>query len=164
MTRVRATALAAAAMIEATALPAQKLPPVDRAGFATAAAIQAEIAAMEREMKPGQGFLWRPVLRGGAAVAALEYWKVPGRPAVHPVEAEYATVIAGSGTLVAGGRLVGATQTDAGLIEGDRIEGGTSRPLRPGDVFLIPAGVPHWFGITGGKLVLLGTKLPDQKR
>ena len=32
--------------------------------------------------------------------------------------------------------------------------------LGPGDVILIPAGTPHWFGISGDRLVLLGTKLP----
>jgi quercetin dioxygenase-like cupin family protein len=30
-------------------------------------------------------------------------------------------------------------------------------------VVLIPAGVPHWFGITGGELVLLGTKIPQAR-
>jgi len=28
-------------------------------------------------------------------------------------------------------------------------------------VILVPAGVPHWFGITGDRLVLLGTKWPS---
>ncbi len=46
------------------------------------------------------------------------------------------------------------------LTEGDRIVGGTTRSLAPGDVLLIPAGVPHGFGITGNRLVLLGMKLP----
>jgi len=27
-------------------------------------------------------------------------------------------------------------------------------------VFLIPAGMPHYFGIDGGELVLLGIKIP----
>ena len=48
----------------------------------------------------------------------------------------------------------------ADLVEGSRIENGKSRTLGPGDVILIPAGVPHWFGITGERLVLLGIKLP----
>jgi quercetin dioxygenase-like cupin family protein len=127
---------------------------------ADAAAVRAQVAAMLAEMKPGQGFLWRPLVRDGARVAAIEIWKAPGRPAVHPSEAEYAIVLEGTGTLLSGGTLVGATTRREGLVDGDRIDGGTARRLGPGDVLLIPAGVPHWFGITGDRLVLLGTKLP----
>jgi hypothetical protein len=28
---------------------------------------------------------------------------------------------------------------------------------------MVPAGVPHWFGVSGGKLALLGLKLPQPK-
>ncbi|MEN2790396.1 hypothetical protein ABC974_12225 [Sphingomonas oligophenolica] len=50
------------------------------------------------------------------------------------------------------------------MIEGSRIEGGTTRSLHPGDVFPVPAGTPHWFGITGERLVLLGTKIAQAGR
>ena len=127
---------------------------------ASATEIQAAVAAMEREMKPGQTFLWRPLLRGGAAVAALEIWKAPGRPAIHPSEAEYATVVAGSGTLVSGGMMADPETSNPGLVQGSRIDGGTTRALKAGDTFLVPAGAPHWFGISaGGELVLLGIKV-----
>ncbi|WP_200925646.1 cupin domain-containing protein [Sphingomonas sp. Leaf22] len=131
----------------------------DPTSFASDAAITAEVEAMGKAMKPDQGFAWKPLVRDGDRVAALEYWKAPGRPAVHPDQAEYAIVIAGAGTLRSGGTMVGGRQTQPGLIEGDRIIGATERPLKPGDVMLIPAGVPHWFGVTGDRLVLLGTKL-----
>jgi len=144
-----------------TTLAAPATPGNDQTSFATAPEVQQAILSMEREMKPGQGFHWRPLVRGGSMTAALEYWKAPGRPAVHPAEAEYAIVVAGSGTLVSGGQLVAASVKRPGLTEGSRIDGGTTRTLRTGDVFVIPAGVPHWFGITGGKLVLLGTKVPQ---
>ena len=132
----------------------------DPTGFAGVRDIEAQVADMARAMKPGQGFLWRPLVRDGRTVAALEYWKAPGRPAVHPDEAEYGIVVAGSGTLISGGTLVDPAITNPGLTEGSRITGGTTRPLATGDVFLIPAGTPHWFGITGGRLVLLGMKIP----
>jgi len=131
----------------------------DPTGFAASAAVQAQVEAMRQEMKPDQGFMWRPLVRGGDAVAALEYWRKPGKPAVHPAQAEYVVVIAGEGTMVTGGQLVDSATTNPTLIEGSRIEGGTTRTLHPGDVFLIPAGTPHWFGITGDRLVLLGTKI-----
>ena len=54
-------------------------------------------------------------------VAAIEVWKKPGRPAVHPTEAEYATVLEGAGTLVSGGTLVTPVTRPNGMIEGERI-------------------------------------------
>jgi len=131
----------------------------DPTGFASAADVKAQVESMRRAMKPGQGFMWKQLVRGSDAVAALEYWKKPGKPAVHPDQAEYVIVIAGNGTMVSGGRLVDPVTTNPTLIEGRRIEAGTTRPLHPGDVFLIPAGTPHWFGISGDRLVLLGTKI-----
>ncbi|MBW6528687.1 cupin domain-containing protein [Sphingomonas sp. RHCKR7] len=127
------------------------------------AAVRAQVAAMLAEMRPDQGFLWRPLVRDGARVAAIEVWKKPGRPAVHPAEAEYAIVLEGAGTLVSGGTLVAPATRRDGMVEGERIAGGSTRALARGDVLLIPAGVPHWFGITGDHLVLLGTKLPADR-
>jgi mannose-6-phosphate isomerase-like protein (cupin superfamily) len=133
-------------------------PASDPTGYASAADVKAQVEAMRRAMKPGQGFMWQPLVRGGDAVAALEYWKKPGKPAAHPDQAEYVIVIAGSGTMISGGRLVEPVLSNPTLIEGSRIVGGTTRMLHPGDVFLIPAGTPHWFGVAGDRLVLLGTK------
>ena len=131
----------------------------DPTGYAAAPDVQAQVEAMKKDLKPGQGFMWKALVRGGDAVAALEYWTKPGKPAVHPGQAEYVIVVAGEGTMISGGKLADAVTTNPTLIEGSKIEGGTTRTLRPGDVFLVPAGVPHWFGITGERLVLLGTKI-----
>lgn len=154
---IRAVLLAAAML----AAPATAQAPAAPADAASPAEIRAIVADMAETMRDGRGFLYRPLLKDGTTVAALEYWKAPGRPAIHPDEGEYAIVIDGAGTLVSGGTMVGATPTSPGLVEGTRIDGGTTRTLAPGDVILVPAGVPHWFGITGGKLVLLGMKLPN---
>jgi mannose-6-phosphate isomerase-like protein (cupin superfamily) len=130
------------------------------AAIASQAEIRAIVAEMADAMRDGRGFHYRPLLKDGRTVAALEYWKKPGKPAIHPDDAEYALVVEGAGTLVSGGTMADAVTSRPDLVEGSRIDGGTTRTLAPGDVILIPAGVPHWFGITGGKLVLLGMKLP----
>ena len=132
----------------------------DPTGFATSAEVKAQVEAMDKAMKPGQGFAWQPLVRDGDRSAAIEIWKKPGKPAVHPDQAEYAIVLSGAGTLISGGTLDVSRVVKPDLTEGDRIVGGTTRRLAPGDVILVPAGVPHWFGITGGRLVMLGTKLP----
>jgi len=146
-----ATSVGSAAQARQTASPSD---------FASRADVQAQLREMLAAMKPDQGFAWRPLVSDGANVAAIEIWKKPGRPAVHPTEAEYAIVLEGTGDLVSGGVLVEPQTRRPGLVEGSRIEGGATRPLAAGDVILIPAGVPHGFGITGERLVLLGIKLP----
>ncbi|WP_029725272.1 cupin domain-containing protein [Sphingomonas sp. UNC305MFCol5.2] len=155
--------LAVSSGIAAASAQTSRAEPADPSGFSSGADVQVQLRQMLAEMKPEQGFMWRPLVRDGATVAAIEIWKKPGRPAVHPAEAEYAIVLEGSGTLVSGGTLADSKVSNANLVEGSRIEGGATRPLGPGDVLLIPAGVPHWFGITGDRLVLLGIKLPGAK-
>lgn len=152
-----ACALATATLLPA---PANAQAVIDATAFAGNNDVKAQIRAMLAEMKPDQGFMWRPLVRDGAQIAAIEVWKKPGRPAVHPADAEYAIVLEGAGTLVSGGTLAEPQTRRADLVEGVRIVGGTTRSLAPGDVILVPAGVPHWFGITGDRLVLLGIKLP----
>lgn len=168
-TTAKAFTICAASLLLATssglAASAQTSPAqaADPTAFASGADVRAQVREMLAAMKPDQGFMWRPLVRDGATVAAIEVWKKPGRPAVHPAEAEYAIVLEGSGTLVSGGTMADAKASNANLVEGSRIEGGATRALGPGDVILIPAGVPHGFGITGDRLVLLGIKLPQAK-
>lgn len=162
-TMIRAFAICATSGLLAVSPGVAAAQTADPTAFASGADVQAQVRDMLAAMKPDQGFMWRPLVRDGATVAAIEIWKKPGRPAVHPAEAEYAIVLDGAGTLVSGGSMADAKATNANLVEGSRIEGGATRPLGPGDVILIPAGVPHWFGITGDRLVLLGVKLPGAK-
>lgn len=155
MSDARSAMLISAALLVAAVPATAQTAPADAA---SAADIRAKVAAMAARMGKST-FAYEPLVKDGKTVAALEYWKAPGKPAVHPDDAEYAIVIEGTGTLVSGGTMADAKQTQPGLVEGSRIQGGTTRRLSPGDVFLVPAGVPHWFGIDG-KLVLLGMKLP----
>lgn len=76
-----------------------------------------------------------------------------GGPLAHSDRAEYAVVIASAITLISDDSLLAAKPIKANQTEGDCIVGGTTRAPRPGDIMLIPAGVPHWFGITGDHAV-----------
>ncbi|WP_448659079.1 cupin domain-containing protein [Sphingomonas sp. CJ99] len=156
MMRLRMIIVGAAALTLAPPALAQN----DPTAFASRAETTATIRAMETEMKPDQGFAWKPLLKDGEQVAAIEIWRKPGNPAVHPTEAEYGIVLEGEGELLSGGTMADAAVTNPTLVEGSRIDGGTRRDLKPGDVFLIPATVPHWFGVKGRQLVILGMKLP----
>lgn len=133
---------------------------VDHTALASPDKIKEEVASMLAAMAPGQTFMWRPLLKTESQTAALEVWKAPGRPAIHTAEAEYVMVVQGGGILVTGGTMSHPRLVREGFIDGEAIEGGTTRPLAQGDFVLIPAGVPHWFGIPGEPLVLLGIKIP----
>ncbi|WP_084455364.1 cupin domain-containing protein [Novosphingobium rosa] len=148
------------APLVAAATPPQ--PATAQAGGAlvTGPDLHRQIEMMKADLKPDTSLLWRPVITADGLTAALEYWHKPRPPAAHITEAEYVMVVEGHGWMVSGGTFAHAQETHPGLLEGDEITGGVSRDLGPGDVFLIPAGMPHWFGIRGEGLVLLGTKIP----
>lgn len=60
-------------------------------------------------------------------------------------------ILAGTGTLVTGGRIVeerstgNSPNTRRPNFAGPRIEGGVSRRMVPGDIVIIPGNVPHWW-------------------
>lgn len=161
MTRARfLLPLAIWAGVAAAQTPAPTTPTTAPAGFASRAEIDGIVARMAAELKPGQHFLYHPLLKDGSfPAAALEYWTAPGAPAIHPAQAEYGMVVAGAGTLVSGGRMTNPVTRNPTLVEGEHTEGATTQVLKVGDVFFVPAGVPHWFGVTGPRLVLLGIKI-----
>jgi glc operon protein GlcG len=64
---------------------------------------------------------------------------------VHEHETDIIWVTSGTARLVTGGSVVDAKATGPGEIRGASVANGTSRDLVPGDVVVIPAGVPHWF-------------------
>lgn len=66
-----------------------------------------------------------------------------GEAEVHETQVDVITVVSGEGTLVVGGTAVDAHPTTAGEVRGKSITGGTNHPMAVGDVFHIPAKVPH---------------------
>jgi glc operon protein GlcG len=69
----------------------------------------------------------------------------PGAAEIHTRDTDIAYVLQGSATLVTGGAVVGVKPIAAEELRGAGIEGGETRKLVPGDVVVIPNGVPHWF-------------------
>jgi len=66
-----------------------------------------------------------------------------GEAEVHETQVDVIFVTSGEATLVVGGTMVGGHPTTAGEIRGTSITGGVSKKMAPGDVFHIPAKVPH---------------------
>jgi quercetin dioxygenase-like cupin family protein len=68
-----------------------------------------------------------------------------GEVEVHDKETDVLYIIDGDATFVYGGKIVGGRNTRPGQWLGTDISGGESHHLVKGDVYVVPAGVPHWF-------------------
>ena len=67
-----------------------------------------------------------------------------GAAETHETQVDVITVLSGEGTLVVGGTMVDGKTTTPGEIRGTSISGGERhRMMAPGDVFHIPAKIPH---------------------
>ena len=68
-----------------------------------------------------------------------------GQVEVHDKETDVLYIIDGEATFVTGGTMVGGKVSAPGQWLGSDITGGQSQHIAKGDVFVIPAGTPHWF-------------------
>lgn len=68
-----------------------------------------------------------------------------GQVEVHTHDTDVIYVLSGTATFVTGGQIVGGRETAPEEIRGQSISGGTERRLTPGDLLVVPHGVPHWF-------------------
>ena len=66
-----------------------------------------------------------------------------GAVEVHQTQVDVITVVSGEGTLVIGGTLADGKTTAPNEIRGKSLTGGVRHPMAGGDVFHIPAKIPH---------------------
>jgi len=91
------------------------------------------------------------IAKGGQLVARPDllvsgsHREKAGEVEVHDKETDVLYVLDGEATFVYGGKMVGGKTTRPGQWLGSEITGGESHHLVKGDVFVVPAGVPHWF-------------------
>ena len=71
--------------------------------------------------------------------------EAPGMAEVHTGDVDVIYVLEGTATIVTGGAIVGGREIAAGEIRGASIDGGRAQRLSPGDVLVVPNGVPHQF-------------------
>jgi mannose-6-phosphate isomerase-like protein (cupin superfamily) len=94
---------------------------------------------------------------GKAHVAHLRRVQAETNALIHDHVTEIYYILEGSGTLMTGGRLENAKESDltnlgAGMSHTGTHVGGASQKLAPGDVFVVPAGVPHRFSQLDGPI------------
>jgi mannose-6-phosphate isomerase-like protein (cupin superfamily) len=68
-----------------------------------------------------------------------------GQVEVHDKETDVLYIVDGEATLVIGGKMVDGKVARPGQWLGKDITGGQTSHIAKGDVFVIPAGIPHWF-------------------
>src|SRR5882762_6049689 len=71
--------------------------------------------------------------------------EVRGQVEVHDKETDVLYIVDGDATFVFGGQMLGGKVTGPGQWLGTDITGGETHKIGKNDVFVIPAGVPHWF-------------------
>jgi mannose-6-phosphate isomerase-like protein (cupin superfamily) len=123
--------------------------------FAARADIAAARARAAASRQPGHGTASAPLATLSGYKAKVEFHVGPNNANVHPHEDELFQALEGSGTIVTGGQLVG---TGAGAT----ISGGTAHAVAAGDVFVVPAGTPHWYSQVKGHLVMISIMLPHE--
>ena len=64
---------------------------------------------------------------------------------IHEFDTDIVYVLKGSATLITGGIPVGSKTIAPHEFRAPTVNGGDTRTLVPGDVVIIPNGVPHWF-------------------
>jgi mannose-6-phosphate isomerase-like protein (cupin superfamily) len=109
----------------------------------------------------GIGVLHRGATRSGAPVGAIAHSQVT----------EVFYFLSGAGTLVTGGSVENErpyppetefVRLAVGPSSGGTFKGGDRRHVAPGDVVVVPAGMPHGFDDIGGELTYLSIR-PDLK-
>ena len=73
----------------------------------------------------------------------------PGAALAHAGNTELHYITEGAGTLITGGTIAKATGGTA------TIDNGETRPVKKGDVILIPASTPHWYKEVEGSITYL---------
>jgi quercetin dioxygenase-like cupin family protein len=89
--------------------------------------------------------------KGGSLVTAPDlivsgtHREVAAQVELHDKETDVFYVVDGAATFVTGGQMVGGKMTRPGQWSGSEITGGETHQVVKGDVYVVPAGVPHWF-------------------
>jgi glc operon protein GlcG len=103
-----------------------------------------------------------PLVEVGSYKIHASRREAPGEVEVHTKDTDILHVLTGQATLVTGGTLVGGKEIGPEEIRGAGVTGGDTRELRPGDVVVIPNGVPHWFKNVPGPVTYYAVKVRAQ--
>jgi glc operon protein GlcG len=125
------------AMIGAAAL--------DAAGAMASGANPAEVVYYDAATVAAAFEAGRPLIEVPGYKVHASRREMAGMVEVHLWETDVIYVVAGTATLVTGGKVLDGKATEAGQVRGTQQEGGVEHHLAKGDVIIVPNGVPHRF-------------------
>jgi mannose-6-phosphate isomerase-like protein (cupin superfamily) len=151
------------------ALFAGQAPPPAGAVFITKEEHEATLTEQMAKNVVDQPIRLAGVLGGKASVAMLHRAKPEASALIHDYVTETYYILSGSGTIVTGGSLGGARPIDlsrfnAGMGQSGTRIGGESRKVKPGDIIIIPAGLPHSFSQLDGPISYLVYRFEPSKQ
>ena len=103
-------------------------------------AVHVDPAKVAAALAKGGTLVTRPDL-----LVSGSHREAAGQVEVHDKETDVLYIVDGEATLVIGGKMVDGKVTRPGQWLGKDITGGQTSHIAKGDVFVIPAGIPHWF-------------------
>lgn len=162
--RLKAMVLGAAALVFCGGAAAPAPPSsTTETTFYSVSDMEAVIAKLKAARQPGQVNVPTTILRVPPNGVNVEFRPEPGPPAIHPTMAELFVVLQGSGELTSGGTIVRPAAAAGAAQPPGVIQGGSTRKVAKGDVFLVPANLPHAFTRSDGELVIMQTylRLPE---
>jgi mannose-6-phosphate isomerase-like protein (cupin superfamily) len=120
---------------------------VDHYSAADLTAIREKLAASHPTFKS------EPLKTYKGHYSMVAYRESTGSSEVHEHEADIFVIEQGDGTLLTGGKLVNPRVEKPGELRGTSISGAEKVHYATGDIFHIPAGVPHQMLVEKGKPV-----------
>jgi hypothetical protein len=122
--------------------------PGDRVTFYPEGALDRVAQELSRDARTGRTIGGGPLVR-----YVLSRRMGDGSPEVHERWMDVTIVQVGRASLLSGGTLTGERASGAGEYRGGTIAGGGLRAITAGDLFIVPAGIPHQFLVAAGDSV-----------
>ena len=129
------------------------------AALASAAPPSAEVTELDAADVQAAFAIGRPLLENDSYKVHASRREAAGQSEVHLRDTDVIYVLEGTATLVTGGHMVDAKTVAQGELRGAAIEGGVERTIAPGDVLVVPNGVPHWFRDVPGPVLYYVVKV-----
>ena len=123
----------------------------DKAEVIPAGEVQAQLAQLVPQAKV-TGSSGSTLASYGNLALKLSVRTASGGAEIHAHYDDLMIVEQGSATLISGGKAVDAKTDSDGETKGSSVQGGKAQIIAPGDVVIVPAGVPHQLLIPPGTL------------
>jgi uncharacterized RmlC-like cupin family protein len=129
-------------LLPLTAVAALSLLAADPEGFAMFTAADIQARAKATKLDAHKAGLDRAANWGNHGLLIVRR-EGNGEAEIHETQVDVITVVSGEGTLLLGGTVVGGHTSAPNEVRGESITGGVTKKMSPGDVFHIPAKIPH---------------------